>query len=219
MSIQVTAKNFASRNRKNQSEFRKHQLIEATMDCIDKLGLSQTTLARIAERAGISQGNVVFHFQNKEALLDQTLRHLDAEYKANWQQALAASAADPFSQLRALIESSFTAKICNRRKISVWFAFWGESRSRPKYMRVCGANDAAFSGQVLALCEAIEEQSEARLSASTAALSIEGMINGLWQNFLLGPPGFKRDQAIRAVFELLDSIYPDCARKIMSITQ
>ena len=86
--MQVTAKNFASRNRKNQSEFRKHQLIEATMDCIDKLGLSQTTLARIAERAGISQGNVVFHFHSKEELLDQTLRHLDEEYKTNWQQAL-----------------------------------------------------------------------------------------------------------------------------------
>ena len=70
MSSQVTVKNFASRNRRNQSEFRKHQLIEATMDCIDRLGLSQTTLARIAERAGISQGNVVFHFHNKEALLD-----------------------------------------------------------------------------------------------------------------------------------------------------
>ena len=219
VAIQVTAKNFASRNRKNQSEFRKHQLIEATMDCIDKLGLSQTTLARIAERAGISQGNVVFHFHSKEALLDETLRHLDNEYKSNWQKALATSPTDPYAQLRALIESSFTAKICNRRKISVWFAFWGESRSRPKYMRVCGANDKAFSDQLLKLCEAIEEKSEARLSASTAALSIEGMINGLWQSFLLGPPGFKRDQAIRAVFELLDSIYPDCARKPMAITQ
>ena len=84
MSLQVTAKNFSSRNRKNQSEFRKHQLIEATMDCIDKLGLSQTTLARIAERAGISQGNVVFHFQSKEALLEQTLRHLSDEYRTGW---------------------------------------------------------------------------------------------------------------------------------------
>ena len=213
MSIQVATKNFASRNRKNQSEFRKHQLIDATMDCIDKLGLSQTTLARIAERAGVSQGNVVFHFQSKEALLDQTLRHLNDEYKSNWQQALASSPKDPFSQLRALIESSFTAKICNRRKISVWFAFWGESRSRPKYMRVCGANDKAFSDQILGLCEAIEAQSETRLSAATAALSIEGMIDGLWQNFLIGPPGFKRDQAIRAVFELLDSIYPDSPRE------
>ena len=179
------------------------------MDCIDKLGLSQTTLARIAERAGISQGNVVFHFQNKEALLDQTLRHLDAEYKANWQQALAASAADPFSQLRALIESSFTAKICNRRKISVWFAFWGETRSRPKYMRVCGDNDADFSNQIINLCREIEAKSTARLPAETAALSIEGMIDGLWQNFLIGPPGFKRSQAIQAVFDLLDAIYPD----------
>ena len=45
----VTAKNFASRNRKSQSEFRKKQLIEATIDCIDRLGISQTTLARIAD--------------------------------------------------------------------------------------------------------------------------------------------------------------------------
>ena len=186
------------------------------MDCIDRLGLSQTTLARIAERADISQGNVVFHFQSKEALLDQTLRHLSDEYRSNWQQALADAPNDPCAQLRALIASSFTAKICNRRKISVWFAFWGESRSRPKYMRVCGTNDTAFSNQVLALCEAIDAKSKSRLSASTAALSIEGMIDGLWQNFLIGPPGFKRGHAIQAVYELLDSIYPDCALRPQS---
>jgi TetR/AcrR family transcriptional repressor of bet genes len=178
------------------------------MDCIDKIGLSQTTLARIAERAGVSQGNVVFHFQNKETLLDETLRHIDEEYKNNWQQALADAPATPYARLRALIAASFTAKICNRRKISVWFAYWGETRSRPKYMRVCGANDAAFSGQILAQCEAIEAQSEARLSAATAAVSIEGMINGLWQSFLIGPPGFKRSHAVQAVFELVEAIYP-----------
>ena len=41
------------------------------------------------------------------------------------------------------------------------------------------------------------------------ALSIEGMIDGLCQNFLIGPPSFKRNQAIQAVFDLLDAIYPD----------
>jgi TetR/AcrR family transcriptional repressor of bet genes len=209
VSIQVTAKNFTSRNRKQQSEFRKQQLIDATMDCIDKLGLSQTTLARIAERVGTSQGNVVFHFQSKEALLEQTLRHLSDEYHRNWLAALAAAGPDPGTRLRAMIESSFSAKICNRRKISVWFAFWGESRSRPSYMRVCGEHDKAFSDQVLALCRAIEAKSTARLKADTAALSIEGMIDGLWQNFIIGPPGFKRHQAVDAVFELIDSIYPE----------
>ncbi len=179
------------------------------MDCIDKLGLSQTTLAQIAERAGISQGNVVFHFRSKEELLEQTLRHLSDEYRTNWLAALSDAGPDAFAQLRAMVESSFTPKICNRRKISVWFAFWGESRSRPNYMRVCGNNDAAFSDQIKILCEVIEAQSTARLPASTAALSIEGMIDGLWQNFLIGPPGFKRIQAIQAVFDLLDTIYPD----------
>ena len=213
MPIEVTAKNFASRNRKQQSEFRKRQLIEATMDCIDRLGLSQTTLARIAERVGISQGNIVFHFQTKEALLDQTLRHLSDEYHANWMSALAAAGPDPHARLRALVESSFKPKILNRRKLSVWFAFWGESRSRPRYMSICGAHDKAFSDQVLALCQAIETESAARLKADTAALSIEGMIDGLWQNFLIGPPGFKRHQAIQAVFELIDSIYPDHSKR------
>jgi TetR/AcrR family transcriptional repressor of bet genes len=207
--LEVTEKNFASRSRRNQSEFRKRQLIEATMNCIDRLGLSQTTLARIAEQVGISQGNVVFHFQSKEALLDQTLRHLSDEYRNNWLSAIAAAAADAYAQLRALVEASFTPKICNRRKISVWFAFWGESRSRPKYMRVCGDNDKAFSDQVVALCEKLETESTARLPAATAALAIEGMIDGLWQSFLIGPPGFKRGQAIQAVFDLIDSIYPD----------
>jgi len=207
----VTEKNFASRNRKQQSEFRKRQLIDATIDCIDKLGISQTTLARIAERAGLSQGNVLFHFQSKEALLDQTLRFLSDEYVSNWKSALAAADPEPISQLCAMIKASFAPQICNRKKISVWFAFWGESRSRPKYMKVCGANDRDFSDKLLMLCAAIEKQHGARLGAQTAALSLEGMIDGLWQNFLIGPAGFKRDRAIEAVFELLDSIYPELA--------
>lgn len=209
MPTPVTSKNFSSRNRKRQREFRQQQLIEATMECIDKLGISQTTLARIAEHAGLSQGNVLFHFQSKEALLDETLRFLNDEYLSNWQSALANAAPDPMSQLCALIRASFAPRICNRRKISVWYAFWGESRSRPKYMRVCGANDRAFSDRLLSLCEALAAQPGTRLSPATAALSIEGMIDGLWQNFLLGPPGLKRDDAVRTVFELLDAIYPN----------
>jgi len=208
LSTAVTEKNFASRNRKQQSEFRKRQLIDATIDCIDKLGLSQTTLAKIAERAGLSQGNVVFHFQSKEALLEQTLHHLNDEYQENWHQALAAAGDSSYQQLCAMARAAFAPQICNRKKISLWFAFWGESRSRPKYMKICGASDQAFSDKLLALCEATEKQHGARLSASTAALGIEGMIDGQWQNFLLGATGFKRERAIQAVFELIDSAYP-----------
>ena len=218
MQPSVTEKNLQSRSRAVQSEFRKRQLIEATIECIDKLGLSQTTLARIAERAGVSQGIVVFHFQTKEGLLEQTLRHLSQEYMRCWKDACDKVAPDPVSQLCALIKSSFTPSICNRKKISVWYAFWGETRSRPRYMELCGSNDLAYSNKLLSLCEAIEPNTRSTLSAQTAALSIEGMIDGLWQNFLLGAPGFKRVQAITAVFELLEIIYPDEYQNIRQLS-
>lgn len=205
----VTRKNFASRNRKRQSEFRKRQLIDATIDCIDRLGLSQTTIAQIAARAGVSQGNVLFHFDSKEALLEQTLRYLSDEYVTHWQRALATAATAPGARLQALVRAPFAPQVCTRSRIGVWYAFWGELRSRPTYMRICGANDRAFSAQLLELCRAAEASSEARLGAATAALSVEGMIDGLWQNFLFGPPGFKRRQAVAAVFELLRAIYPE----------
>jgi len=80
VSTSVTEKNLSSRNRALQREFRKQQLIEATIDCIDRLGFSQTTLAHIAKQAGVSQGNVVFHFRSKDALLEQALRYLSDEY-------------------------------------------------------------------------------------------------------------------------------------------
>lgn len=217
MPITVTEKNFASRNRKSQRQFRKRQLIDATMDCIDKLGLSQTTLARIAERAGISQGNVVFHFNSKDELLEQTLHYLNDEYTDNWQAALESAATDPLERIRALIEASFAPLVFNRRKISVWYAFWGESRSRPKYMRICGASDRAFSESIRSLCEQAEATYGSSVSAQTAAHSIEGMIDGMWQHFLLGSPGFKRKQAIATIFELLGSIFPAPRNKIAKL--
>ncbi|MDJ0778261.1 MAG: TetR family transcriptional regulator C-terminal domain-containing protein [Gammaproteobacteria bacterium] len=204
----VTQKNFASRNRRRQSEFRKQQVIDATIDCIDQLGISQTTLARIAERSGLSQGNVVFHFKNKDTLLEQTLMHLNEEHLANWRDVLAQAGNHPRDRLLALIEASFAPAVFNRRKISVWFAFWGESRSKAAYMRICGANDQAFSNTVSELCIALHGLSPGRLAPQTAATSIEGIIDAQWQNLLLGPPGFKRGDALAPVIELLDCIYP-----------
>ena len=204
----VNARNLNSRNRSVRSEFRKQQIIDSTLDCIDQLGLSQTTLASIAKKAGVSQGIVVFHFETKERLLENALQHLSNEYSNCWQSAIQAAANDPLNRLKALVKSTFSPAICNRKKISIWYAFWGESKSRPKYQQVCGRHDREFSDTLLCICKQLEAQQYARLPALTASLSIEGMIDGLWQNFLLDKAGFKRQQAITAINDLIEIIYP-----------
>ena len=95
------------RSRKRQREFRQRQLIDATIDCIARLGISQTTLAKIAAQADLSQGNVLFHFQSKDALLERTLRFLDDEYRGNWEQAVAGAGENPYLQLRAMLAAAF----------------------------------------------------------------------------------------------------------------
>lgn len=209
MSNQVTAKNISTRNRAVQSEFRKRQLINSTIDCIEKLGLSQTTMASIAKHAGVSQGIVVFHFQTKEALLEQTLRRLSDDYSHCWKSAYNNAEETPIARLCALIEAVFSPDICTRKLVSVWYAFWGDSRSRLLYKSLCGKQDIAYTRYLLEQCQILETTESCTLNAEQAALSIESLIAGLWQEFLIGAPGFKRRKAVSTVFELLRLIYPD----------
>jgi len=215
--LSVTEKNFHNRSRVRQSQFRKQQLIEATIDCIDKLGLSQTTLAHISKRAGVSQGNLIFHFRSKDLLLQQALRHLSEEYLNNWKSALNKAKNNPIERLCALVTASFEPAICTRKKISVWYAFWGEARSRPVYMSLCGDHDQAFSGALRNLCHDLGKVTNATLSADSASITIEAMIDGLWQNFLIGPAGFNRQQAIQEILQLVSIIYPDESKSIQQL--
>jgi TetR/AcrR family transcriptional repressor of bet genes len=214
MLSQVTEKNLPSRSRSVQSEFRKRQLINSTIDCIEKLGLSQTTMASIAKHAGVSQGIVVFHFQTKEALLEQTLRRIGDDYDRYWKSAYDKAEATPIARLCALIEAVFSPTICTRKLVSVWYAFWGDSRSRLLYKKLCGKQDIAYSSYLLKQCQMLETTGSSTLNSHVAALSIESMISGLWQEFLIGSPGFKRQESISTVFSFLQLIYPDMRHEI-----
>ena len=59
---------------------RRRQLIDATVMAIAEHGLSGLTLAKVAVRAGLTAASVNFHFTSKDALLQETLRHLADEF-------------------------------------------------------------------------------------------------------------------------------------------
>jgi TetR/AcrR family transcriptional repressor of bet genes len=210
----VTAKNLPSRSRAVQSEFRKRQLVNSTIDCIEKLGLSQTTMASIAKHAGVSQGIVVFHFQTKELLLEKTLQRLSDDYGNCWKGAYNNAEAVPLARLCALIKAVFSPAVCTRKLIGVWYAFWGDSRSRLLYKSLCGKQDIAYTSYLLEQCQSLEATVLSTMDANDAALSIESMISGLWQELLIGSPGFKQKEAVSTVFKLLQLIYPNNCHEI-----
>ncbi len=196
------------RSRAIQSLLRKQQLIGSTIECIDQFGLSQTTVAKIAQHARVSQGVVIFHFQTKDLLLEQVLRFLSKEYTDNWKSAIAVAGVAPIDKLCFIVMSAFSPKVCNRKNVGVWYAFWGASQSRPTYQEVCGQTDNEFSSTLLCLCTQLCKGVKTSVSAEVAAMAIEGMLDGLWQSCLFEEPKFSPKKANKTVFELMELMFP-----------
>ena len=132
------------RGRKQSKEVRRLQLIEATIDSLARRGYSETTMADVADGAGLSRGIVNFHFESKEKLLVATLQFMADEYAAHWRSALQKAGDDPARQLAAVVAADFDRSICNKRKLAAWCAFWGEAKSRPTYQALCGAREVGL---------------------------------------------------------------------------
>jgi len=190
-------------------EKRRQQLIDATMKCIGRKGLTGTTLSDVASEAGLSQGIVNLHFESKDNLLTETLRSLANEYKTQFDKALHRSGPHSADKLLALMEHDLRPSICDRSKLAVWFAFWGEVKSRPTYRKICDEYDRYYDEVVADLCDQIiEEGNYEGITGRAAAEALTSMTNGLWLSCLLSPQSWDRQLATDAVTSYLQNVFP-----------
>ncbi len=195
--------------RSDIKHLRREQLIEATIDTIARHGFRKTTLGQVAKRAKLSQGIVSFYFKTKDGLLLETLRFLADEYEAAWKRAVAASGPDPVAALDAIIETDLGHKVCNRRKVSVWVAFWGESQSQPQFRRLCSRLAEEYLAQTREIIARIMDRGgHHHLDADVIAHGLNAMINGLWLDLMIDPKHFDRHTAKRACRNYLASVFP-----------
>ena len=179
------------------------------MKCIARKGLTGTTLGDVASEAGLSQGIVNLHFDSKDNLLTETLRSLANEYKVQFDRTLDRSGPHPAEKLRSLMELDLRPSICDRRKLAVWFAFWGEVKSRPTYRKICDEFDRYYDDVIVDLCEAIiEDGAYTGVNASAAAEALMSITDGLWLSCLVSAQAFDRELAREAVSSYLRSVFP-----------
>ncbi len=172
---------------------RRLDLIDATITSIATYGLSGTTLARVTEIAGTSIGLANFHFESKERLFEAVLTHLAEEQKSIWQNRNLDASLSSADRLMAIIDSRFHSRICDRRKLAIWFAFYGDAGARDIYRRVVGDLDDAFLDATVAILKLmIDEGGYTGIDPMETALAMEAMYDGLWLNMLLYPDEFRR---------------------------
>ena len=188
---------------------RRQQLIDAAMSAIAEHGLSGTTTAVVARRAGVSVGLVNHHFASKDNLLASVLPNLAEEMRALWSGVYQSEAAAPADKLRAIVDALFHPSTCTPTKIAVWFAFFGDAGYREAYRALADEFDNERTDAIESLCGELKtEGGYDRVDPSAVADSVEALADGLWLSLLLYPGWMSREAARDRVLDLLSQYFP-----------
>lgn len=87
---------------------RRRQLIDATLEAINEVGMHDATIAQIARRAGVSTGIISHYFRDKNGLLEATMRDITSQLRdavLNRLHALPQGSAE--QRLQAIVDGNF----------------------------------------------------------------------------------------------------------------
>lgn len=195
--------------RTQSKEVRRTQLIEATIDSIARHGIGGTTMSTITEAAGLSVGIVNFHFDSKQNLFEETLVFLAREHHDHWHRAYTDAGLSAPEKLLAIVDAHFHPKICTRKKLAVWYAFFGEARRREIYRKLIDEIDDARFDLSTGLCaQIIADGGYDVPPARVIARTLEGLYDGLQLNILMYPGSFSRAQGNNQIRAYLASVFP-----------
>ncbi|MBV9345363.1 MAG: TetR family transcriptional regulator C-terminal domain-containing protein [Gammaproteobacteria bacterium] len=195
-----------SRTRQRQRQ----RLIEACISALHIYGPSRTTVEKVVALADLSPGIVRFYFTSKAAMLVASLAYLAAEFDERVLKPVAQLREAPVQALRLLVDLYLDADIASPRKVSVWYAFWGEASSRQEYYDICGKKDDDFAELVRDLISRLIGSSGARhLDADAVALGLIGVLEVLWQGFAFqSEANIDRAAAVQRSLAYLRSVFP-----------
>ncbi|MCS8057008.1 transcriptional regulator BetI [Pseudomonas aeruginosa] len=180
---------------------RRSQLIQATLEAVDQVGMGDASIALIARLAGVSNGIISHYFQDKNGLLEATMRHLlSALSKAVRERRAALYDDSPRAHLRAIVEGNFDDSQVNGPAMKTWLAFWATSMHQPALRRLQRVNDHRLYSN---LCYQFRRQLSAD-DARAAARGLAALIDGLWLRGALTGDAFDTDEALNIAYDYLD---------------
>ena len=95
---------------------RRRDLLEATSRIISERGLSGVSVRAVAERAQVSAGSVLYHFESFDQLVEAAVRGAIREF-IDTRRAVAEGHRDPIDRLRATIHAGIPERISDDLRV------------------------------------------------------------------------------------------------------
>ena len=166
----------------------RERLIDATIESVYQHGYADTTIAKISDLAEVSPATVHHYFDNKDGLLDHTMRRL-LEVMHNKVVDGCAQADSPRGKLDAVVQSVLGDEQSDERSAQVWLSFWVHAeysenlrRIRDLYSRRLHSNIRGYLRQILRETGAADVDER----ADHAAAAVIAMLHGAWLSHAIG---------------------------------
>lgn len=193
------------RQRTFTEEARRAQIIACAIDVLAELGYSQTSFARIAERAGISKSVISYHFASKDELLAQVVQSVYAD-GARYMIPRLEAQHSARAALGAYLRSNLEFIRDHRKDIDAVTEIFLNARKSDGSRRFAGGPDGASSA-VNALQEILrrgqDEGAFAEFDARTMAWAIRNLVDGVTRQ-RAQDPDFDFDTFIDEMAALVD---------------
>ncbi|MDX2421039.1 MAG: transcriptional regulator BetI [Amphritea sp.] len=182
------------------SEIRKPQLINATMDAINAVGLHKASVVMISSYAGVSPAIINHYFGGKSGLLEATMRSVLKQLSEGVKTRLRdTDPDDAVLRIQAVVGGNFSSDQMDSKVVKTWLAFWAQSMHDETLFRLQRVNEKRLLSYLqLELKKLLPVD-----KAIFVAQGIAALIDGIWLRGALSPEGINAELAQRMISDYL----------------
>ena len=197
-----------ARKTKQQALETRQHILDVAKRLFSQQGVSSTSLAQIAQAAGVTRGAIYWHFKNKSELFSEiwelsesSIGDLETEYRAKFPD-------DPLSVLREILVYVLEATVIEERRrlmMEIIFhkcEFVGEMAIVQQAQRSLCIESYDRIEHTLNLCIQANMLPADLLTRRTAIL-MRSYVSGLMENWLFAPQSFDLKQEARSYVAIL----------------
>jgi TetR/AcrR family fatty acid metabolism transcriptional regulator len=185
---------------------KQEELLRVAYRLMAAKGMHRMTLQDVADAAGMSKANVVYHYKTKEGLVLTAMQWVLERVAARVVEATA-SAVGREAKIRAMIDAIFLDPQRNRSFYIVYAELIAHSSRNSRFAELNGWFRDIVTGQYAAVIDSTTDESET--SVAEAAMVVRALIDGLFLQWLEEPAWEARhaeykDLCVRSIMAFLD---------------
>jgi AcrR family transcriptional regulator len=186
---------------------KQEELLRVAYRLMAAKGMHRMTLQDIADAAGMSKANVVYHYKTKEGLVLTTMQWVLERVAARVVEATS-SAVGRDAKVRAMIDAIFLDPQRNRSFYIVYAELIAHSSRNSRFAALNGWFRDIVTGQYAAVIGSTSADSETSIAES--AMVVRALIDGLFLQWLEEPDWEARhaeykDLCVRSIIASLES--------------